>query len=74
MSNSPSEVWRISREYGIPLVKVADAIKRLGHTDGKIIADYINQRGHAVIRKVSDGKGGRRLMTEEEFDARFKKQ
>jgi hypothetical protein len=73
MNNTASEIWRISREYGIPLVKVADAVKRLGHTDGKIIADYINQRGFAVIRKVSDGHGGTRRMTEEEFDDRFKK-
>lgn len=67
------EIHRIATEYGIPCSRVAEAVKLLGHTDGKLIADYLDQRNRAVLRKVSDGHGGMRRMTQEEFAARFMK-
>jgi hypothetical protein len=73
MSSLAKEIHRIATEYGLPLVKVADAVKRLGHTDGKLIYEYIHQKGFAVVRKVSDGQGGLRGMTPEEFENLFKK-
>ncbi len=73
MNSMAAEIHRISAEYHLPLAKVAGAAKLLGHTDGKLIAEYLHQKGFAVVRKVSDGNGGYRNMTPEEFADKFRK-
>jgi hypothetical protein len=66
------DIWRIAKSLNINVATVANAVKLLGHTDEKKIGDYINQRSFAIVRKVSDGNGGTRRMTDEEFAEKFK--
>lgn len=70
--NLANEIHRIATEYNLPLVQVANAVKRLGHINGNLIAEYLRQKDFAIVRKVSDGNGGFRTQTPEEFADRFK--
>jgi hypothetical protein len=66
------QLVHIATTHGINLAKVARVAKLLGHTDEQKIVEYIRQSGFAVVRNVSDGKGGFRRQTEEEFADKFK--